>query len=338
MNKLETTKLKTRGFKALFAAALFAFVAPALSVSALADDAYPARPITMIVPFAAGGSSDVIARLIADQMGTVLGQRILIENVTGAGGSVAVARAARATADGYTIAIGNSGTNTAVYTLYPDVKFTPDDFIPLGMVAKTSPIIALKMDHPAKTMREFLDYAKKNPGKATLGHAGIGSSNYLICKTFVKAAQIEVTLVGYRGGGPALNDLMGGQIDDVCDSAASVSSAIHGNRARGIAVSLPVRVASLPDVPTSAEAGLPEFQLQGWNALFTPKGTPQPVVDKLNAALRKGVANAEYRKRLDDLGSVPPTDEEMKPDYVKQFVPQEIAKFRELLADEKPAK
>jgi tripartite-type tricarboxylate transporter receptor subunit TctC len=320
--------------KSVFAIALLVL---SLTHPALADESYPMRPVTMIVPFAAGGSSDVIARLIADQMGTVLGQRIVIENVTGAGGSVAVARAAKATPDGYTISIGNSGTNTAIYTLYPDVKFTADDFIPLGMVAKTSPIIALKKDHPAQNMREFLDYAKKNPGKVTLGHAGIGSSNYLICKTFVKAAQIDVTLVGYRGGGPALNDLMGGQIDGVCDSAASVSGAIHAGRARGIAVSLPVRVPSLPEVPTSAEAGLPEFQLQGWNALFTPKGTPQPIVDKLNVAIRKGVANADYRKRLDDLGSVPPTDEEMKPEYVKQFVPHEIAKFRELLAGDKPA-
>jgi tripartite-type tricarboxylate transporter receptor subunit TctC len=328
--------MKKTSVAALLATAAFAF--HAWATPALADDSYPTRPVTMIVPFAAGGSSDVIARLIADQMGTVLGQRILIENVVGAGGSVAVARAAKATPDGYTISIGNGGTNTAIYTLYPDVKFTPEDFIPLGMVAKTSPIIALKKDHPAQNMREFIDYAKKNPGKATLGHAGIGSSNYLICKTFVKAAQIEVTLVGYRGGGPALNDLMGGQIDGVCDSAASVSGAIHAGRAKGIAVSLPVRVPSLPDVPTSAEAGLPEFQLQGWNALFTPKGTPQPVIDKLNAAIRKGFANADYRKRLDDLGSVPPTDEEMTPEFVKKFVPQEIAKFRELLADEKPAK
>lgn len=328
--------MKKTSAAALLATAFFAF--HAWAGQALADDSYPSRPVTMIVPFAAGGSSDVIARLIADQMGTVLGQRILIENVVGAGGSIAVARAAKAAPDGYTIAIGNSGTNTAVYTLYPDVKFTPDDFMALGMVAKTSPIIALKKDHPAQNMREFLDFAKKNPGKATLGHAGVGSSNYLICKTFVKAAQIDVTLVGYRGGGPALNDLMGGQIDGVCDSAASVSGAIHAGRAKGIAVSLPVRVPSLPDVPTSAEAGLPEFQLQGWNALFTPKGTPQPVIDKLNAAIRKGVANADYRKRLDDLGSVPPTDEEMTPEFVKKFVPQEIAKFRELLADEKPAK
>jgi len=154
----------------------------------VAQDAYPARPITMVVPFAAGGASDVIARLIAEQMGQALGQRLVIENVVGAGGATAMTRAARATADGYTIVIGNSGTATAVYALYPDIKFTPDDFAPIGIVAKTSPIIALKKDLPAKTLREFIDYAKKNPGKATLGHAGVGSSNYLICKAFVQAA------------------------------------------------------------------------------------------------------------------------------------------------------
>jgi tripartite-type tricarboxylate transporter receptor subunit TctC len=327
--------------KSAIAAALFATVSFASQGSinpALADDSYPSRPVTMIVPFAAGGSSDVIARLIADQMSNDLGHRVVIENVTGAGGSVAVARAAKATPDGYTISIGNSGTNTAVYTLYPDAKFTPDDFIPIGLVAKTSPIIAVKKDFPAQNLLEFIDYAKKNPGKVTLGHAGVGSSNYLICKTFVRAAKIEVTLVGYRGGGPALNDLMGGQIDGVCDSAASVSGAIHAGRARGLAVSLNARLPSLADIPTSAEAGLPEFQLQGWNSLFTPKGTPQAVVDRLNASIRKGVANEKYLKLLADLGSIPPTDEEMKPEYVKQFVSQEIVKFRDLLGTDRGEK
>jgi len=289
----------------------------------------------MIVPFAAGGSSDVIARLIAEQMSGPLGQRIIIENVVGAGGSTALTRAARATADGYTIAIGNSGTNTAVYTLYPDVKFTADDFVPLGLVAKTSPIIAIKKDHPAKTLREFLDYVKKNPGKVTLGHAGVGSSNYLICKTFVQAAGIDVTLVGYRGGGPALNDLIGGQIDGVCDSAASVAPSIQGGLTNGIALAMPQRLRSLPNVPTTIEAGLPEFQLQGWNSLFAPKGTPEPVIAKLNAALRKGVANEGYQKRLDELGSLPPSDEEMTPEYVRRFIPTEIEKFRKLLSEAK---
>jgi tripartite-type tricarboxylate transporter receptor subunit TctC len=321
---------------ALLATSIVAF--PALVDEALADDSYPSRSVTMIVPFAAGGSSDVIARLIADQMSNDLGQRIVIENVTGAGGSIAMARAAKATPDGYTISIGNSGTNTAVHTLYPDAKFTPDDFMPIGLVAKTSPIIAVKKDFSAQNLLEFIAYAKKNPGKVTLGHAGIGSSNYLICKTFVRAAKIDVTLVGYRGGGPALNDLMGGQIDGVCDSAASVSSAIHAGRARGLAVSLNARLPSLADIPTSAEAGLPEFQLQGWNSLFTPKGTPQAVIDRLNASIRKGVTNEKYLKLLGDLGSIPPTDEEMKPEYVRQFVSQEIAKFRDLLGADRGEK
>ena len=306
-----------------------------LATPAFADDAYPSRPVTMIVPFAAGGSSDVIARLIAEQMSGPLGQRIIIENVVGAGGSTALTRAARATADGYIIAIGNSGTNTAVYTLYPDVKFAADDFVPLGLVAKTSPIIAIKKDHPAKTLREFLDYVKKNPGKVTLGHAGVGSSNYLICKTFVQAAGIDVTLVGYRGGGPALNDLIGGQIDGVCDSAASVAPSIQGGLTNGIALAMPQRLRSLPNVPTTIEAGLPEFQLQGWNSLFAPKGTPEPVIAKLNAALRKGVANEGYQKRLDELGSLPPSDEEMTPEYVRRFIPTEIEKFRKLLSEAK---
>jgi tripartite-type tricarboxylate transporter receptor subunit TctC len=325
--------------KSAIAAVLLATsLACAFADRASADDTYPSRPVTMIVPFAAGGSSDVIARLIADQMSNDLGHRVVIENVTGAGGSVAVARAAKAAPDGYTISIGNSGTNTAVYTLYPDARFTPDDFIPIGLVAKTSPIIAVKKDFPAQNLLEFINYAKKNPGKVTLGHAGVGSSNYLICKTFVRAAKIEVTLVGYRGGGPALNDLMGGQIDGVCDSAASVSGAVHAGRARGLAVSLNARLPSLADIPTSAEAGLPEFQLQGWNSLFAPKGTPQAIIDRLNASIRKGVANEKYLKLLADLGSIPPTDEEMKPEYVKQFVSQEIAKFRDLLGTDRGEK
>jgi tripartite-type tricarboxylate transporter receptor subunit TctC len=306
-----------------------------LAVPVLAQDAYPTRPITMVVPFAAGGASDVIARLIAEQMGQKLNQRLVIENVVGAGGATGMTRAARSAPDGYNIVIGNSGTATAVYALYPDLKFTPEDFTAIGIVAKTSPVIALKKDLPAKTLKQFIDYAKKNPGKATLGHAGVGSSNYLICKAFVQAAQIEVTLVSYRGGGPALNDLLGGQIDGVCDNAASIAPSIQGGLVNGVAVSMPSRLRGLPGVPTTIEAGLPEFQLQGWNGLFAPKGTPQPMIDKLNAALRAGVASEAYRKRLDDLGSLAPNDEEMSAAYLQRFVPAEVQKFRTLLAGNK---
>src|SRR5215470_19838362 len=154
--------------------------------------AFPSRPITMVVPFAAGGTSDVIARTVAEQMSIALGQAVVIENVGGAGGSIALARVARAEADGYTIAIGNAGTNAATYTIYPKLAFTPESFVPIAMVAKTFGIIALRKDFPAKSLQEFIAYAKSNPGKVNLGHAGVGSSNFLICKAFAHAAGVDV--------------------------------------------------------------------------------------------------------------------------------------------------
>ena len=214
--------------------------------AAFAQD-FPKRPITMIVPFAAGGTSDVIARTVAEQMGATLGQPIVIENVAGAGGSTALARAARAEPDGYTIAIGNAGTNAAAYTIYPMLPFKPDAFVPIAMVAKTFGIVALRKDFPAKNLQEFIAYAKSNPGKINLGHAGVGSSNFLICKSFVQAAGIEVTLVGYRGAAPALTDAIGGQIDGVCDAAASVSQSIDDKLVRGLVVGSTVERVPAPD-------------------------------------------------------------------------------------------
>jgi tripartite-type tricarboxylate transporter receptor subunit TctC len=203
------------------------------------------------------------------------------------------------------------------------------------LVAKTLPVIAIKKDFPAKTLAEFIDHAKKNPGKVNLGHAGVGSSNYLICRAFTQAAGIDVTLVSYRGAAPALNDLMGGQIDGVCDAAASVTGAIQGGKVTGLVISSPTRLRTLADVPTSAEAGLPDFQQQGWNGLFAPKGTPEPIIARLNAALRAAVASDALQKRMDDLGSIPATGDELTPQYVSRLVPAEIEKFRKLLA---PAK
>lgn len=314
--------------KSLIAAACTALM---LSGAVQAQDKYPSKPITMIVPFAAGGSSDVIARLVGDEMGRVLGQRIVMENMGGAGGATALSRAARAEPDGYTIVIGNSGTNAASYTIYPDLKYTHADFAPIGLVAKTSPMIALRLDFPAKDLQEFVAYAKANPGKVSLGHAGVGSSNYLICRNFVKAAGVDVALVSYRGAGPALNDLMGGQIDGVCDAATSLSGAVEGKKVKALAVATPNRLASLPDVPTSREAGLPAFEAQGWNAIFVPKNTPQPVVDKLNEALRTALSSQNLQSRFKDLSSVLPTAEEQTPAYVAAMVPKEIERYRLLL-------
>lgn len=309
-----------------------AFLIAATVAPAFAQDSWPTRPITMIVPFAAGGTSDVLARIVAEQMGIPLGQRIINENVAGAGGSTALARLARAEADGYTIAIGNAGTNAATYTINTDLTFRPDSFVPVAMVAKTFGLIAIKKDFPATTLKDFIAYAKANPGKVTLGHAGIGSSNYLICQTFLKAAGIDVTLVGYRGAGPALNDLIGGQIDGVCDTATSLSGAIQGKQVNAIVSGSTVRLPTLPDVPTAAEAGLPEFESQGWNAFFVPKGAPDAVIARLNEAARKALASDAVQKRFGDLSSVVPSAEEQTVAFVQKLVPDEIEKFRKLLA------
>jgi tripartite-type tricarboxylate transporter receptor subunit TctC len=302
--------------------------------AALAQD-YPKRPITMIVPFAAGGTSDVIARTVAEQMSATLGQPIVIENVAGAGGSTALTRAARAEPDGYTIAIGNTGTNAAAYTIYPMLPFKPDAFVPIAMVAKTFGIVALRKDFPAKNLQEFIAYAKSNPGKINLGHAGVGSSNFLICKSFVQAAGIEVTLVGYRGAAPALTDAIGGQIDGVCDAAASVSQAIGDKLVKGLVVGSTARLATLPDLPTSAQAGLPEFEAQGWNGLFAPKGTPPEIVAKLNAAARAAVESDAVKKRFADLSTVAPDANEHTPEVLQQLVTRDVEKYRKLLEEKK---
>jgi tripartite-type tricarboxylate transporter receptor subunit TctC len=324
---------KTRQTK--MAKPLLAMLAALACVTAASAQDYPKRPITMIVPFAAGGTSDVIARTVAEQMGSALGQTIVIENVAGAGGSTALTRAARAEPDGYTIAIGNAGTSAAAYTIYPLLPFKPDAFAPIAMVAKTFGIVALRKDFPAKDLKEFIGYAKANPGKVNLGHAGVGSSNFLICKSFAQAAGIDVQLVGYRGAAPALTDTIGGQIDGVCDAAASITQPIAEKLVKGLVVGSTVRLATLPDLPTSAEAGLSEFEAQGWNGLFAPKGTPPEILTKLNAAARTAVESDAVKKRFHDLSTVAPDASEHTPEVLQQLVTRDVEKYKKLLDDKK---
>jgi tripartite-type tricarboxylate transporter receptor subunit TctC len=215
------------------------------------------------------------------------------------------------------------------------LPFKPDAFAPIAMVAKTFGIVALRKDFPAKNLQEFIAYAKGNPGKINLGHAGVGSSNFLICKSFVQAAGVDVTLVGYRGAAPALTDAIGGQIDGVCDAAASVSQAIDDKLVKGLVVGSTVRLATLPELPTSAEAGLPEFEAQGWNGLFAPKGTPPEIIEKLNTAARTAVESDAVKKRFHDLSTVAPDANEHSPDVLQQLVTRDVEKYRKLLADQK---
>jgi tripartite-type tricarboxylate transporter receptor subunit TctC len=303
------------------------------ATGAAAAQEYPARPITLIVPFAAGGTSDIIARIAAEEMGQHLGQRFVVENIAGAGGATALTRAAAAAPDGYTITIGNAGVSAATYSIHKDLKFTPESFAPIGMVAKTLPVIALKRDFPANTLNEFLAYARANPGRITLGHAGTGSSNYLICKLFVQAAKVDVVLIGYRGAGPALNDAFGVHVDGVCDAATSVAAGINAGQVKGLVIASKKRAEILPDLPTATEAGLSAFTNEGWNALFAPAGTPAPVLAKLNEALRKAVASEKVTKRFAELASFPASGEEFNPEYVKAHVEAEVKRYRALLAE-----
>ncbi len=296
-----------------------------------ADETYPSRAITMIVPFAAGGSSDVIGRIVGDELSKALGQPIIFENVAGAGGSTGLTRAAAAKPDGYTIAIGNTGTNAAAYAIYPDIRYKPSDFIALGLIARTASLIALKNDFPAKSVAEFIAQAKKEPGTIKLGHAGVGSSNYVICQSFVRAAGIDVTLVSYRGAAPALNDAIGGHIDGVCDAATSLTGTLQDGKVRGLVIGGAAKLASLPQIPNAAEAGLPQFQAGGWNALFAPAGTPAPVIAKLNAAIRKALDSDTVKKRFADLSSTVPPSEEASADAVSTLIATEISKYRTIL-------
>ncbi len=306
-------------------------ITAAMTCGARAQEAYPSRAITMIVPFAAGGTSDVIARIVAEEMSRRLGQRIIHENVGGAGGTVALARAARAAPDGYTIFIGNSGTNAAAYAIYPDIRYTPESFTPLGLIAKTNSMIALRPDFPATTLAAFIADAKARPGIIRLGHAGVGSQNYLICRAFMEAAGVDVALVSYRGAGPALNDLMGGHVDGVCDAATSVGSAVNAGRVRGLVVASPARVAGLRDVPTAAEAGLPSFQLQNWNALFAPAGTPPAIIARLNKAIGEALDSEGLRQRYAELMATVPEAAERAPEVMLPMVANDIVRFRRLM-------
>jgi tripartite-type tricarboxylate transporter receptor subunit TctC len=292
---------------------------------------FPARPITLIVPFAGGGSSDLIGRAVAQEMAKALGQSIVVENVTGAGGSAALARAAAAAPDGYTIALGNAGTSAAAYAIYPRLPYAPASFAPIAVVAKTSGIVALRQDFPADTLRDFIALARQHPGTINLGHAGVGSWNYLTCKAFVQAAGIDVILVGYRGAAPALADVMSGRIDGLCDSAASVTRASAEKRIKPVVVGAAVRLGGLPDLPTAAEAGLPAFDAQGWNGLFAPKATPPEIIAKLNAAARRAVASAAVKKRFAELSTAVPDESELSPEGLQQLVTREIEKYRKLL-------
>lgn len=296
---------------------------------------YPARAITMIVPFAAGGPTDIIARIVTGHMAQTLGQSIIIENVVGAGGTTATARAARAANDGYTLITGHMGTHAASVPLYPSLAYHPEkDFEPVALLAGTPILILARKDFQPKDLKEFVTYVKANVEKVNAAHAGVGSVSHVSCQLLNSILDIKPTGVPFNGTGPAMNALVGGQVDYMCDQIVNAVPQINAGTIKAYAVATPERNPSLPNVPTTTEAGLPAFQAQAWNAIFAPKGTPAPIIAKLNAAAAKALDDEGVRKRLLELGSVIPPAPERTPEALAKLVKSEIAKWTPVL---KPA-
>jgi tripartite-type tricarboxylate transporter receptor subunit TctC len=307
----------------------------------LAEDTYPSKPITAIVPFAAGGPTDVVTRLVGEHMSRTLGQQIVVENVGGAGGSTGMTRAAQAQPDGYTIAVGNMGTQSAAPALYANLKYDPaKSFAQIGIVNFTPQAIVAKKTTEAKDLKSFLEYLKSQSEKLTYGHAGVGSISYVSGTVFNSQFGFKPGLVAYRGTGPALTDLVGGQIDYMVDQSLNVIPQIKAGTIKAYAVAAPERLESLPDVPTTKEAGV-DFIFSAWNALVAPKGTPEPVVRKLVDALSQALDDPGVKKRFSELGSTAPQGADRGPAGLQKLVESEMARItpvlKEALASAQPA-
>jgi tripartite-type tricarboxylate transporter receptor subunit TctC len=290
--------------------------------------AYPERPITMIVPFAAGGPTDVTARIVGEHMSRTLGQQIVIENVAGAGGTTGISRAAASPPDGYTIMMGHMGTHGAAPAVYPNLKYNPTrDFEPVGLAAGTPILIVAKKSFPAKDLKEFVAYVKANGPKLNEAHAGVGSVSHTTCTLLHSILGVQPNRVAYRGTGPALNDLVAGQVDYMCDQIVNLTPQIQGGTITAYAIATAQRNPALPGVPTTKEAGLPEFQVSAWNAIFAPKGTPKDVVAKLNDALVKALDDPNTRKRLLELGGDIPDRQGRTPEALAKLVQSEVARW-----------
>jgi putative tricarboxylic transport membrane protein len=308
----------------------FALGLSASAVSAQSD--YPRRPITVIVPFAAGGPTDVIARIVSEHMSRTLGQQLIVENVVGAGGTTASTRAMRASPDGYTIIMGHMGTHAASVALYPNLAYKPDvDFAPIGLVAGTPVLILARKDFPPKDLKEFIPYVKANVGKLNMAHAGVGSVSFTTCLLLNHILNVKPTSVPYNGTGPALTALIAGQVDYMCDQIVNVVQQITAGQIKAYAIGTPARSPALPDVPTTKEAGLPEFEAQAWNALFAPKDTPKPILDMLTGALDKALDDEGTRKRLLELGSVLPDKAGRTQQALLSLVTSEIARWTPII-------
>lgn len=292
---------------------------------------YPTKPITMIVPFSAGGPTDTVGRLIGRAMEVDLKQPVIVENVGGPGGTLGAGRVARATPDGYTILLHHIGQSTAP-TLYRNLAYNPvDDFETIGLINDVPMTIIARKDFPPNNLKELIAYVKANKDKVTYANAGIGAASHLCGMLFMTAIQTDLTTVPYKGTAPAMNDLLGGQVDFMCDQTTNTTSQIKAGKVKVYAVTTKNRVPSLPDVPTADEAGLPGFVVGVWHGLYAPKGTPKPVIDRLNKALKAALKDETVKQRFADLGTEPIADNLANPEAHKAYLKAEIAKWAPII-------
>jgi tripartite-type tricarboxylate transporter receptor subunit TctC len=304
---------------------------PALSRIARAQS-YPTRPITIIVPFAAGGGTDVPARIVGEHMSRTLGQQIVVQNVVGAGGTVGSTRVMRADPDGYTIEMGQMGTHAAAVALYPNLAYKPDvDFEPIGLVSSYAVMIVARKDLPPNDLKEFVAFVKANSDKLNMAHAGVGSIFFTTGLLLNSILGVKPALVPFNGGAPAMNALMSGQVDYTCSDVLNSAPQLRAGTIKAFAIAAGKRSQMLPNVPTTAEAGLPEFQASAWNALFAPKSTPKPILDKLTEALDRALNDESTRKRLSELAQDIPDKSQRGQDALRALVKSEIARWTPII-------
>jgi tripartite-type tricarboxylate transporter receptor subunit TctC len=306
---------------------LAVLVAVGLTAAAKAED-YPSRAITMVIPFAAGGPTDVLGRVVADRMSQLLGQQVVVENVGGAGGMTGVQRVAQSPPDGYTIALGTVGTHAQNQTLYKRPLYNAaSDFTPVALMAQVPLVLIARKDLPVNNLQEFIAYTKANQSKMSFGSAGAGSATHLGCVLLNAAMGVDIQHVPYRGTGPAMQDLAAGRIDYLCEIVTTALPQIQGGTVKPIAMLSLDRSPVLPNLPTANESGLPKFEAYTWNAIFLPKGAPREIVNKLHDAIAETMKTPTVKDRLEGLGVMIVPPEKDTPEYLDQFVKSEIEKW-----------